>query len=87
MFINYQKPFKKPDITWENLVVAQLTNRISLNFMIYFLYDDNVTFPTGKFDLAEKEIYKPKLQTKELMTIGFSYKINKHIFKRRKISG
>ncbi|HAH24345.1 MAG TPA: hypothetical protein DCL77_11425 [Prolixibacteraceae bacterium] len=87
MFINYQNPFKKLDITWENLVVAQLTNRISMNFMIYFLYDDNVTFPTGKFDLENKEIYKPKLQTKELMTIGFSYKINKHIFKRRKIGG
>lgn len=87
MFINYQNPFKKLDITWENLVVAQLTNRISMNFMIYFLYDDNVTFPTGKFDLEGKEIYKPKLQTKELMTVGFSYKINKHIFKRKKIGG
>ena len=85
MFINYQSPFKKLDITWENLIVAQLTNRISLNFMVYLLYDDNVTFPTGIFDLGGKEIYKPKLQTKELMTVGFSYKIDRHIYKRNKI--
>ena len=87
MFINYQKPFKKFDITWENLIVAQLTDRISMNFMIYLLYDDNVTFSTGKFDIDGKEIYKPRLQTKELMTVGFSYKINKHIFKRQRIGG
>ncbi|HEY3373109.1 MAG TPA: DUF3078 domain-containing protein, partial [Prolixibacteraceae bacterium] len=87
MFINYQSPFKKFDITWENLVVAQLTNRISMNFMIYMLYDDNVTFPTGKFNPEGIEIFKAKMQTKELTTIGFSYKINKHIYKRRKISG
>lgn len=85
MFINYQKPFKKLDINWENAVVAQLTNRISMNVMLYMIYDDNVTFPTGKLDAEGKEIYKAKLQTKELMTIGFSYKIAKHIYKRKKI--
>jgi hypothetical protein len=85
MFINYQEPFKKLDINWENSVVAQLTNRISMNVMLYMLYDDNVTFPTGKLDANGKEIYKPKLQTKELMTIGFSYKLSKRIYKRKKI--
>jgi hypothetical protein len=87
MFINYQEPFEKFDITWENLVVAQLTNRISMNFMLYLVYDDNVTFPTGKKDANDKEIYKAKLQTKQLMTIGFSYKLNKLIYKRKKIKG
>ena len=86
MFINYQSPFKKFDISWENLVVAQLTDRISMNFMLYLLYDDNVTFPTGEMDFAGKEIFKAKMQTKQLMTVGFSYKINKQILKRRKIS-
>ena len=87
MFINYQKPFKKFDITWENLIVAQLTERISMNFMLYLLYDDNVTFPTGKMDFDGEEIYKAKMQTKELMTVGFSYKINRYNYKRKKISG
>ena len=85
MFINYQKPFKKLDINWENSIVAQLTDRINMTFMLYMLYDDNITFPTGKMDGDGLEIYKPKWQTKELMTVGFSYKINRHIYKCRKV--
>jgi len=86
MFINYQSPFKKFDVNWENTVVAQLTDRINMTFMLYLLYDDNVTFPTGKMDSGGNEIYKAKLQTKELMTVGFSYKINKHVYSRKKLN-
>ena len=85
MFFNYQEPFKKVDVNWENTVVAQLTDRINMTFMLYMLYDDNVTFPTGKFDASGAEIYKAKWQTRELMTVGFSYKINKRIYKQKKI--
>lgn len=86
MFFNYQSPFKKLDVNWENTLVAQLTDRINMSVMLYLLYDDNVTFPTGRFDENGKEIYKPKWQTRELMTVGFSYKINKHVYKRRKVN-
>lgn len=86
MFFNYQEPLKKVDVNWENTVVAQLTDRINTTFMLYMLYDDNVTFPTGKFDTAGKEIYKAKWQTREMMTIGFSYKINKRIYKQKKLN-
>lgn len=85
MFMNYQEPFRKIDIGWENLIVAQLTDRISMNMMLYLLYDDNVTFPTGTFDANGKEIYKAKWQTKELITVGFSYKINRYIYSRKKL--
>lgn len=85
MFINYQSPLKKLDINWENSVVAQLTDRINMTFNLYMLYDDNVTFATGKYDAGGIEIYKAKWQTKELTTIGFSYKLNKHIYQRRKL--
>ena len=86
MFINYLDPFKKLDINWENNFVAQLTDRISMTLNLYLLYDSNVTFPTGKFGGDGLEIYKPKLQTKELTTIGFSYKINRHVFARKKLN-
>jgi hypothetical protein len=85
MFVNYQNPFKNIDIYWENNVIAQLTERINMSFMLYLLYDDNVTFPTGKMDANGKEIYKAKWQTKELMTVGFSYKINRHVYSRKKL--
>jgi hypothetical protein len=86
MFMNYQQPFKKVDINWENTLVSQLTDRINMSVMLYLLYDDNVTFPTGRIGTDGQEIYKPKWQTRELMTIGFSYKINKHVYKRRKLN-
>jgi hypothetical protein len=85
MFINYQSPLKKLDVNWENTVVAQLTNRINMTINLYLLYDDNVTFNTGRTDASGNAIYKPKWQTKELTTIGFSYKINKHIYQRKKL--
>lgn len=85
MFLNYQSPFKKMDINWENTLVAQLTNRISMTVNLYMLYDDNVTFPTGKIGADGKEIYKAKWQTKELTTIGFSYKLNKRYYQRKKL--
>jgi hypothetical protein len=86
MFFNYQQPFKRVDINWENTVIAQLTDRINMSFMLYMLYDDNVTFATGKLDNEGVEIFKPKWQTRELMTIGFSYKINKRIYKQRRLN-
>jgi hypothetical protein len=85
MFLNYQEPFKKVDVNWENTVVAQLTDRINMTFMLYMLYDDNVTFDTGKKDSAGKAIFKPKWQTRELMTVGFSYKINKRVYAQKKM--
>jgi hypothetical protein len=86
MFINYQQPFEKVDINWENTLVSQLTDRINMSVMLYLLYDDNVTFPTGKFGIDGKEIFKPKWQTRELMTIGFSYKINRHVYARKRVN-
>jgi len=85
MFINYQSPLKKLDINWENTLVAQLTNRINLTMNFYMLYDDNVTFDTGRKDASGNAIYKAKWQTKELTTIGFSYKINKKVYERKKL--
>lgn len=86
MFINYQSPFKKLDINWENTIVAQLTDRINMTFNLYMLYDDNVTFATGKYDASGAEIYKAKWQTKELTTIGFSYKLSKKVYQRKKLN-
>lgn len=85
MFMNYKKPFKKFDVNWENTFVAQLNDRINMTFMLNLMYDDNITFPTGIKDAKGIEIFKPKLQTKELTTIGFSYKINRHVYQRRKV--
>ncbi len=77
MFINYRAPFSKFDINWENTITAKLTDAINMTFRLYVLYDDDVTFATNKVDAEGNTIYKAKWQIKELVTLGFSYNINK----------
>lgn len=85
MFVNYQDPFRKTDLDWENTVVTRLTDRINMTVMVHWLYDSNVKFPTGETNADGTAIYKAKLQTRELMTIGFSYKLDRHVYRRKKM--
>ncbi|MCW0483036.1 DUF3078 domain-containing protein [Gaoshiqia sediminis] len=84
MFVNYTDPASF-DIDWENNVVMKLNDYINMRVLLHFIYDANVTFPTDKIDLEGNTIYKPKLQFKEFITIGFSYKLNKQVYRRQKL--
>jgi hypothetical protein len=84
MFINYQHPFSKFDINWENLVVMRLTEYINMRMMVHMIYDDDVLFPV--YDENDVKIgEKPRLQLKQLITVGFSYKINRQVVRTRRI--
>jgi len=84
MFINYKAPFKKFDINWENLFVMQLTDYINMRLMVHFVYDDDVLFPVyNENDVKIGE--EPKLQIKELITVGFVYKINRKVMRTKRI--
>ena len=84
MFIDYKEPFRKFDINWENLFVMKLNDYFNIRLMVHFIYDDDVLFPVyNDNDVQIGE--EPKLQIKELMTIGFAYKINRKIMKSKRI--
>jgi len=84
MFINYKQPFKKFDINWENLLVMRLTDYINMRMMLHLIYDDDVLFPVyDDNDVQTGE--KPRLQIKEFITVGFSYKINRKVVTTRRI--
>lgn len=91
MFINYAQPFQKFDINWENQFTMRLTDLINLNLMIHLIYDDDVLFTVydddgdALLDANGNEIAEPRLQIKELITVGFSYKINRKVFRTQKI--
>ena len=85
MFFNYNSPFTKFDVDWENNVTMQLNDFINVRMMLHLIYDDNVKFSDGT-DADGNEILKPKWQIKELITIGFSYKLNKRIFRRERLN-
>ncbi len=84
MFINYVEPFRKFDINWENLLIVRLNDYFNIRLMVHFVYDDDVLFPV--YDDNDVQIgEESKLQIKELMTIGFAYKINRKVMKSKRI--
>lgn len=83
MFINYIQPWGNLDINWENLVVMRLTDHINMRMLVHMIYDENVLFPV--YDANEVKIdEKPKLQLREFISIGFSYKINRQVTRTRR---
>jgi hypothetical protein len=83
MFINYRQPFGNLDFNWENLLMMQLTDHINMRMMVHFIYDEKVLFPV--LDANDQPMgEKPKLQIKEFITVGFTYKINKQVTRTRR---
>jgi len=85
MFINYASPFSKFDTRWENDLSVRLSTFINMNVRYYLVYDDDAKFDTGRKDDDGNAILKAKWQMKELISIGFSYTLNKKIYKRKRI--
>ncbi|WP_372775543.1 DUF3078 domain-containing protein [Mangrovibacterium sp.] len=86
MFLNYHAPFSKFDVNWENTITMKISNYINMQALIHLLYDDNVTFATSSVDADGKTIYRAKWQFKEFVTIGFTYKLNKPMYKRERLN-
>ena len=91
MFINYLEPFDRFEMEWENLLNVQLNEFISFRTMIHTIYDRKVLFDrldkegNPVLDQNGQRIRDPKLQLREFVTIGFSYKINRRIVRAREI--
>jgi len=85
MFISYKAPFSKFDVDWQNTLTFQLSNYFNMQALFHVVYDDDVTFATDKVDVNGDTIYKPKWQIKEFITLGFTYKLNKPIYKRERV--
>lgn len=86
MFINYQNPFSKFDINWENQIDVPVSKYINIRFMLHLIYDDDVLFPI--FDDSDPPIKigeKPRLQIKEFFSIGFTYKLEHKILKSKRL--
>jgi hypothetical protein len=91
MFINYLEPLDRFEMEWENLLNVQLNDYISFRTMIHTIYDRKVLFDridkegNPVLDQNGQKIREPKLQLREFVTIGFSYKINRRVVRAREI--
>jgi hypothetical protein len=91
MFLNYLKPFRDIDLNWENTLTVQLNDYISMQVMAHSIYDSKILFDkTDKngnpvLDSNGKKIMEPKMQFKEFLTVGFSYRINRRVIRAREV--
>lgn len=91
MFFNYLEPADKFVVEWENVLTTQLTDHITMRMMLHTIYDSKILFDRqdkdGKpvLDANGKVIREPKLQLKEFITIGFSYKLNRRVYRAKAI--
>ncbi|MFV0522000.1 MAG: DUF3078 domain-containing protein [Mangrovibacterium sp.] len=85
MFIDYKNIFTAYDVDWENTFDFKINNFMKAQIILHLLYDDNVTFDTGKVDASGEAIYKAKWQFREFFTLGFTYSLDREIKRRRKI--
>ena len=86
MFINYLDPLKKYDINWENQLNVKLTNYINMQMMLHMIYDKGVLFPVYDSNGDPTGERKPRLQLKQLVTVGFVYNINRSVQRIRMIN-
>jgi hypothetical protein len=66
-FSNYMENPQNIDISWENQIAFKVNKYISVNFNTHLLYDDDTKIQT-------KNGKGPRIQFKEILGVGFSYK-------------
>jgi hypothetical protein len=77
LFSNYADKPQNVDVAWETLIGLKVNKYIGVNFNTVLLYDDNIKVP---FDLNGNDIIEAgeavgsKVQFKEILGVGFSYK-------------
>jgi hypothetical protein len=77
LFSNYLKNPQNIVVNWENLIALKVNKFISANFNTDLIYDDKIKVPfdkNGDGTIAAGEAVGSKIQFKEILGVGFSYK-------------
>lgn len=68
LFSNYMKDPQNVVINWETLIALKINKYISVNLITQLIYDDKIKIADNNNEV------KPRVQFKEILGIGFSYK-------------
>jgi hypothetical protein len=77
LFSNYTDKPQNIDVNWETLIALKVNKFISVSFNTDLIYDDNIKVPFDKNNdgvTASGEVVGSKVQFKEILGVGFSYK-------------
>ena len=74
LFSNYLKEPENVDLNWENNFSFKVNKYIAASLFVHMIYDDDIDLQTGKQSDGTLENAGPRLQLKEMLGIGLSYK-------------
>lgn len=73
-FSNYIHKPQNIDISWETLITLRVNKYIAININSHLVYDDDVLVAIDKNNDGIVERYGPRVQFKQIIGLGFSYK-------------
>jgi len=74
LFSNYLDSPQNMDISWETLIAFKINKYISVNFTTHLLYDDDTKISIDNNDDGVVDDFGPRVQFKQILGVGFSYK-------------
>ncbi|MDX5418141.1 MAG: DUF3078 domain-containing protein [Hymenobacteraceae bacterium] len=74
LFSNYLRNAKNIDVNWENLLDFKVNKFLSASLFVHMIYDDDILIDVDRSGDGTVDGKGPRLQLKETMGIGFSYK-------------
>ena len=74
VFSNYLKNPDRIDVNWETLIAIKVNKYINLNINTQLIYDDDIDIAVDKNKDGIIEAKGPRVQFKEILGVGFSYK-------------
>ena len=74
LFSNYYNNPQNIDVSWETIITFKINKFISANITTHLLYDDDIQIATDDNGDGVNDSIGARLQFKEVLGIGFSYK-------------
>ena len=74
LFSNYLDKPQNIDVNWETLISMKINKYISATIMTHLIYDDDIDIVVREATESEPAKVGPRVQFKEVLGVGFSYK-------------
>ena len=75
LFSNFMKNPENIDVNWDLLILMKVNKFITVTINTNLIYDDDITITQDKNGDGINEINGPRVQFKEIIGLGFSYKL------------
>ncbi|MFD2248472.1 DUF3078 domain-containing protein [Pontibacter ruber] len=76
LFSNYMRNPQNVDMNWENLLNFKVNKFIAASLFVHMVYDDDININQDRDEDGEIDSKGPRLQVKETLGIGLSYKFD-----------